>query len=395
MKITFLLHSAYGMGGTFRSNIVLANYLAERHQVEIVTVLRTRESPFYPVDPRVGLRTLVDVREGARPGWVARLDRYRSRLIPRADPRRSDVPLRGDPRLWRALRTLRTDVLISTRVGLNLLAARFAPPRTVVVGREHRNFSFHDDDMMKQIGRWYPRLDAVVTRTESDRWDYAQILGEAAPVVALPGELPPGRRLRSSLDQQIIAAAGRFVEVKRYDRLIAAFAAVRAAHPGWILRIYGYGSLEEDLRSQTNRLGLGDSVHFMGPARDIEAEFAKASILAVSSDNEGFGRTIIEAFGCGVPVVSFDCPRGPREIITPGRDGLLVPPGDVDALGAALIELITDDRLRRRMGGNAFQTAQHYDITAIGDRWEHLLSDLVAAKARVMGGADLLLRGRR
>ncbi|MEU3830076.1 glycosyltransferase family 4 protein [Streptomyces sp. NPDC029080] len=383
MKITFLLHSAYEMGGTFRSNIILANCLAERHEVEIVTVLRRCEEPFYPVDRRVRLRTLVDLRDGAQPGWAAaRLDRYPSRLITRADPRHGEVPLRADPRLWYTLRTLRADVLIATRAGYNLLAARFAPRRVVIVGREHRNFSFHDDDMLERIGHRYPQLDALVTRTESDRRDYAHMLGEAAvSVVSIPGELPPGRQLRSSLDQRVIATAGRLVDVKRYDRLISAFARVRAACPAWILRIYGDGALEEGLRAHADRLGLGDSVHFMGPTGDIEGELAKASILAVSSDNEGFGRTIIEAFGCGVPVVSFDCPRGPREIITPGHDGRLVPPADVDALAAALIDLINDDELRRRMGDNALQTARQYDIQTIGKRWESLLTDLVAAKA--------------
>ncbi|MFC4910180.1 glycosyltransferase family 4 protein [Actinomadura gamaensis] len=387
VKITFLLHSAYEMGGTFRSNIILANHLAERHRVEIITVLRSRDEPFYPIDARVGLRALVDVRDGVGPGRVAWLDRYRSRLISRADPRRQEVPLRGDPRLWRALRTLRTDVLVATRSGLNLLAARFAPRGVVVVGREHRNFGFHDEAMLEQIGRWYPRLDALVTRTESDRRDYVRMLGAAASVVALPGELPARRRLRSSQDQRVIVAAGRFVRVKRYDRLIVAFAKVKAARPDWTLRLYGGGSLENDLRALTVRLGLSADVQFMGPADDIETALAQASILAVSSDNEGFGRTIIEAFGCGVPAVSFDCPRGPREIITPGRTGLLVPPGDVDALAAALIELIDDEPLRRSMAANALQAARQYDIDIIGARWDDLLTGLVAAKNSAVAGA--------
>ncbi|MEV5572255.1 glycosyltransferase family 4 protein [Spirillospora sp. NPDC052269] len=387
MKITFLLHSAYEMGGTFRSNIILANHLAGRHRVEVITVLRSREEPFHPVGPGVGLRTLVDVRGWARPGWAAGLDRFPSRLISRADPRRHEVPLRGDPRLWHALRTLRTDALVTTRSGLNLLAARFAPRGVVVVGREHRNFGFHDGAMLEQIRRWYPRLDALATRTESDRRDYVRILGEGVPVVTLPGELPARRRLRSSQDQRVVVAAGRFVHVKRYDLLIRAFAKVRAARTDWTLRLYGDGPLEGDLRALADSLGLGSGVDFRGPADDIEAALAEASILAVSSDNEGFGRTIIEAFGCGVPVVSFDCPRGPREIIVHGRNGLLVPPGDVDALGAALLDLIGDDGRRRGMADDAFQAARQYDIDIIGERWESLLADLVAAKAARAAGA--------
>jgi glycosyltransferase involved in cell wall biosynthesis len=311
--------------------------------------------------------------------WLGRRDSW---LIPRNDHVRTQVMLRGDLRLWRAMRSLRTDVLVTTRGSYNLLAARFAPRRTACVGREHLNFGIHTDDMLDRISRWYPRLDAVVTHTESDRRDYVRILdGTATSVAAIPAELPPWTaRPRSAVREPVIVAAGRLAPVKRYDRLISAFAKVKTACPDWILRIYGDGPLKQDLLAHAGRLGLSGSVHFMGSTGDIESALACASILAVSSAHEGFGRTIIEAFGCGVPVVSFDCPRGPREIITPGHDGLLAPEGDVDALAAALAELINDDGLRRRMGVNAAESARPYAIETVGRRWERLLADVLAVR---------------
>lgn len=86
--------------------------------------------------------------------------------------------------------------------------------------------------------------------------------------------------------------------------------------------------------------------------------------------------TIIEAFACGVPVVSFDCPRGPREIITPGYDGLLIPADDVDALAGGLLQMIEDEEGRRLMAANALQTARGYDISMIADRWEKSFAEL-------------------
>ncbi|WP_433463550.1 glycosyltransferase family 4 protein [Spirillospora sp. CA-128828] len=379
MKITFLLKAAHGMGGTIRATVTLANHLADRHDIEIITLHRRRADPFFPIDERIGVRTLVDLREGVRPGRLqASLGRHNSRLVPRSDPAWSQVTLRGDHQMWRALRGLDTDVLITTRPTFNLPAARFAPRDVVVVGQEHLHLDAHRPELKEHIGRWYPRLDALVTLTEADRRAYTDFLTPSPTrLQVIPNALPAGAKRTSRLDAPVIAAAGRMAKVKHYERLITAFAKVHAAYPDWILRLYGSGPELEKLRAVAAGHHLGDNVAFMGRTGDIHAAFAEASIVALSSSFEGFGMTIIEAFASGVPVVSFACPQGPGEIITHGRDGLLVPPGDTDALADALCELITDPARRQVMGAAAHQTAARYDIAAIARQWEQLLTDLL------------------
>ncbi|CAL9285426.1 D-inositol-3-phosphate glycosyltransferase [Streptomyces sp. SudanB25_2051] len=116
----------------------------------------------------------------------------------------------------------------------------------------------------------------------------------------------------------------------------------------------------------------------MGPANPLEPEWVKGSVAAVTSRLESFGMTIVEAMRCGLPVVSTDCPHGPREIIEDGVDGRLVPVGDADAVAEALLALIQDDELRRRYGRAALEAAGRFDPARIAERHEALWAELVA-----------------
>ncbi|HWT23328.1 MAG TPA: glycosyltransferase family 4 protein, partial [Solirubrobacteraceae bacterium] len=378
-QVHILLMHAFGVGGTIRTVFNLAGRLARDHDVEIVSAVKRREATFLPLPPGVALSALDDRTPGVPRSRLRRaLERLPSVLVHEEDFAFEWCSLWSDVQLVRKLRSLDGGVLIATRPSFNVIAARLAPPGVITVGQEHMNFHAHRPGLAAELRRAYPRLDALTVLTEDDAHDYGRLLGgRGTRVVRIPNALPELEGDRSSLSNPLVLAAGRLTWQKGFDLLIRAFATVADAEPDWTLRIFGQGVKHERLRKMILANDLHDQVLLMGATPFIGRELAKASVFALSSRYEGFGMVILEAMSKGVPVVSFDCPRGPAEIIRHGENGLLVPNGDVDAFAAALLELVRDPARRRRMAAAALETAREYDMDRIGQRWEQLLRDLL------------------
>jgi glycosyltransferase involved in cell wall biosynthesis len=382
VKIVFLIHNVYGIGGTIRTTLNLATALADRHQVEVVSMLRHREQPRFAVDPRVAVVPLVDIRVGSADADDPRFAEPAT-VFPAAEKRYRQYSRLTDDRAEEHLRRSDADVIIGTRPGVNVYLARFAPARALRIAQEHLTHDSHSKKLRAELARHYAGLDAVVTTTEADAAVYrARMSLPGVPVLAVPNSVPEPAVPPSDGTACLVAGAGRLVKSKRFDLMIDAFADVAVKYPDWALRIYGGGPDRERLQGLIEDRELGGQVTLMGAHSPIEAEFAQASIVVSASDAESFGMTLVEAMRCGVPVVSTDCPLGPAEIIRHGVDGLLVPVGDGQALAAAMLDLITDDSARRHMGEAARVSARRFDPAPIARTYEELFTTLATARRR-------------
>jgi glycosyltransferase involved in cell wall biosynthesis len=384
MKVLFLLTNGFAIGGTVRTTFNLAGALAARgHDVEILSTHRGRDVPQLALDPRVRLMALLENRP-KHPDYDA-ADPRRGRKVkvyPAADYRSANYDLLAEDRYERYLRSSDADVVIATRAGLIAYAAKFAPGRMVRIGQEHLTRMQQRAAMRRRLPRFIRKLDAFVTVTEHDAADYRAHLRwlRGTQVLFIPNSIPAPHVAPSDGSSRIVVAAGRLVQIKRYDLLLRAFAEVVAQRPQWQLRIYGGGDQNEALRRLVLELGLHNNVLLMGSYAPLDPEWAKGAVSASSADREPFGMTLVEAMRCGVPVVSTDAEWGPREILTDGVDGMLTPVGDAGGLSAALLRLTGDEPARRAMAAAALASSARYDPDAIAARYEQLFEELAAKK---------------
>ena len=217
------------------------------------------------------------------------------------------------------------------------------------------------------------KFDSFVVLTEEDKTYWGNMPNiSVIPNAALP--MP----LKSDCTAKRVIAVGRLDYQKGFDRLINVWELVKknSASEGWRLDIFGQGEWLDMLEEMIQSKGLSDSTKINVPTDEIAKEYAGSSILAMTSHYEGFPMVMIEAMSAGLPVVTFDYKCGPRDIISDGIDGLIVPDGDLNAFATALLGLMADDNRRKQMGSAATMIIDRYAEDTVMLQWTFLFEKI-------------------
>lgn len=212
------------------------------------------------------------------------------------------------------------------------------------------------------------RADIFVTLTKQDRDLWADLVD----AVVIPNFIPFEPSGVASLENRKVIAVGRHVEQKNFSDLIDVWALVANKFPDWILEIYGDGPLKSSLEDKINALGLQNSVKLCPATNQIAERYQEASIYVMTSRYEGFGLVLAEAQATGLPIVSYTCECGPRDIVTDGVDGFLVEAGDKHSFAERLEVLMTDLHIRKRMGEMALLNSKRFSREVIMKEWIEL-----------------------
>ena len=197
----------------------------------------------------------------------------------------------------------------------------------------------------KEEKKYMNKYDEFLVLTEEDKeaWgDYRiKIINNPLPFVS--EEI-------STCKNKKVMSIGRLEDQKGFDILIDVWKKVNDKHSDWILEIYGEGSLRKELQDKIDTLNLTTSLLLKGNEKNIQSKYLEGSVYVMSSRHEGFGMVLIEAMSCGLPLVSFDCPCGPKDIIKNGENGFLIKFGNVDDMAEKINYLIENENKRIEMG---------------------------------------------
>lgn len=258
----------------------------------------------------------------------------------------------------------------------------FVTGKVKKIGCEHMNYDaapFYSK-IFRRI--CYPLLDAVVCLTNGDAKRYKFIRRERLFVI--PNSLSFDCETLSTCEAKRMIAAGRLTKQKGFDLLLDAAVLMKSELPDWHLDIFGEGEEKKELMHKILELNLGDFVSINKTTPNIKAEFIKSSIYVMSSRYEGLPMVLIEAQECGLPVVSFDCPNGPSDVIENGKTGYVVPLYDIKALAEKTVVLAKNEGMRKQFGreANIIATGK-YSAVQITKMWKRVVEGNM-----VMGGQN-------
>ncbi|NIG17869.1 glycosyltransferase family 4 protein [Pantoea sp. Al-1710] len=207
--------------------------------------------------------------------------------------------------------------------------------------------------------------DQVIVLTDKDhqvfsRWNIAS--------KQIPNPVVYKAFQRQSRSRQALAV-GRLDNQKGFDLLLDIWADFNKTHPEWTLVIAGDGELRQQLHDQAAALGITNSVNFVGKVSNINDYYRDSDMALMTSRYEGLPLVLLEAKSWSLPVVAYDCPTGPQEIINHGEDGFLVPMNDKSTFLARMEQLASDDSLFYAMSEKTKETALKFDGNQIKQSW--------------------------
>lgn len=376
MKIIYCIHSICNPGGMERVLYNKVKFLSEQmnYDITIVSTDQHNRPPFYPFPENVRMIDLeINYSEdnikgafGKITGYLKKRRKHKRLLTELLMREKADIVVS----LFPSESSFIPDIKDGSKKVLEIHYCKFFRlqyGRTGILGLIDRLRTKQDERIVSRFDRF-----VVLTNEDKGYW------GNIPNIVVIPNAAMLVGNKYSDVTEKRVIAVGRLDYQKGFDRLIKAWKMVQQSgrFNDWKLDIFGQGEWKDMLNSMINDYGIAGTASINAPTKQIGDEYAKSSMLVMSSNYEGFPMVMIEAMACGLPVVSFDFKCGPKDIIDDGKNGIIVHDGDIEGLAYAMMKLMDNQTLRKTMSENAKKVVDTYSEENVMKQWLDLFASL-------------------
>lgn len=375
MKIIYLHHSLIQSRGMERVLANKANYWVDKYgyEVIIITLCQDGKPSFYPLSNKVKLIDL-NIRFNHGSSVFSKIKyhqqkrEYKKKLKQILLRERANIVVS----MYGPEKSFLPNIKDGSKKVLEFHSSHYYLERLVCNSyllKQSISFMFQLRERCK-----INAFDKFIVLTKEDKEDWKNT--KNAYVINNSLSFKP--RTQSTLENKRVICVGALNEEdKNFSSIITAWKLIHQQFPEWILSIFGEGKDYNKLTEQINKLGLQECIKILPPTPHIQEEYLNSSIYAMTSHYEGLPMVLIEAESCGLPLVSFACKCGPREIIKDGYNGFLIENENIEQLAEKICLLMQDENLRKQMGINAAIDSARFSEERIMSQWNELFLNLL------------------
>lgn len=368
MKIVYSTDQVYLHGGIEKMLAQKLNYLVSIHNVEVhLITTEQKEKPYcYPISDKV-------IHHDLGINYV-RTKSYFSPVNFKKVPKHIK-------KLKNKLNDIKPNVLIVCNFSFDFYFIPFINSEIKTIKEFHSSRYYYIKELanatvfnkllFKINNRIEKKYSHIVLLNDDEKKYYSSNNLEVIPNAIC------GIKLKSGVERKkIIIAAGRIAKVKQFDHLIKIWNLLYEKFPTWIVHIYGEGDevLSNELQTIINELEV-QNIYLKGATSSLNKKMQEASIYALTSATECFPMVLLESLANGLPIISYNCPHGPRNIISNNNDGVLVETNNIPNFSKELSDLIKNDEKRTLMEKKAIENIKRFSEQVVMKKWIQLFNE--------------------
>lgn len=366
--VILMLHLRHG--GIERQTILFANELVNKYDVEIISVYSMKTEPAYEVDSRIKIKYLIDDAPNKKE-FLDAVKHFKVMSILKEGMKSKKILKLKHDLMVEEIRKLDCDFVLSTRIEYAEMLSEYAPAGIITMTQEH----LHDDSekYVARLKNAIRNLDYLVALGPGSRENYEKWFSDnkKTQIVEIPNILEKNSDNISTLSGHTLVSTGRMHPVKGFDDLLKVVKKVSEKIPDVKLNLVGGGEEYDSLKEQVKEMKIDDIVNMPGmvSSEEVNEYMIKSDIYVMTSHTECFPMVLLEASACGLPLIAFDVPVGPKALIKEGYNGYLIKDRNIDEMADKIISLFENQEKMKELGRNAKENVNQYLPDNVMKKW--------------------------